>query len=86
MQWDGGNWKTGCSQPVIGTCTELFQLVGDNCMNFSHSILLKGKMRRSKGFKKMDLSLIANGKVLSSNRIKGEKNYHLDLMFPVFKV
>jgi len=38
MRWDGGNWKTGCSQPSpyinfdqIGTRTELSELVGDNC-------------------------------------------------------
>jgi len=55
-------------------------------MNFGQPILPKGQKRRSKGFKKVDLSLTANWEVLSSNPTKGEKKYHSDLMFPVFKV
>ena len=32
---------------LFGTRTELFQLVGDNCTNFSQPILPKGQKRRS---------------------------------------
>jgi hypothetical protein len=55
-------------------------------MSFCQPILPKGQKRRSKGFKKVDLILTGNREVLSSNPIKGKKNYHSDLMFPAFKV
>jgi len=55
-------------------------------MNFGQPISPKGQKRRSKGFEKVDYSLTANRDFLSSNPTKGEKIYHSDLMFPVFKV
>jgi len=60
----------------IDTQTELFLLVGDNCMNFGQSILPKDQKRRNKSFEKVDLSLTANRDVLGSNPTKGEKSYH----------